>query len=154
VTDAHAETPQTDIRIAGRNPQDWESQRDWLAHLYPDFLSWHRNWNFNSLKPGFWNWLYLFFMDASVRHWAAYKRDQFQSALAWIPEGRGESLFAAIGEGSDPSALTALLVQARRDLFRLYPRIALEFPAGEFDSAIQAAGFTATRTLVWMQATS
>ena len=67
-----------------------------------------------------------------------------EAALAWIPYGRGESLFAATGERSDPDALTALLLQARRELSRSYPNIALEFPAGEFDQAIQAAGFQIT----------
>jgi hypothetical protein len=50
--------------------------------------------------------------------------------------------------------LTSLLLQARRELTRSYPTLALEFPAGEFDNAIQAAGFKSLRTLIWMQATS
>ena len=77
-----------------------------------------------------------------------------EAVLAWIPYGRGESLFAATGEGSDPVALTVLLLQARRELFHSYPNISLEFPVGEFDNAIQAAGFKPLRTLIWMQATS
>jgi ribosomal protein S18 acetylase RimI-like enzyme len=126
-TDSYAPTLQTDIAITSRHPNDWQTQLNWLLRLYPDFLSWHRNWVFTSLRPGFWNWLYLLF---------------------------GESLFAATGERSDPDALTALLLQARRELSRSYPNIALEFPAGEFDNAIQAAGFKSLRTLIWMQATS
>jgi hypothetical protein len=34
-----------------------------------------------------------------------------------------------------------------------YPKIAMEFPSTEFDSAIVAAGFKSLRTLIWMQAT-
>jgi ribosomal protein S18 acetylase RimI-like enzyme len=152
-TDAHADLLQADILVTKRNPRDWETQRGWLARLYPDFLSWHRNWNFASLKPGLWNWLYLLFIDMNVHQWAAYKQDDLHAALAWIPEGRGDSLFAAISEGSDPIALTTLLSQARRDLFNHYPKISLDFPASRFDSAIQAAGFKSTRTLIWMQTT-
>ena len=63
-------------------------------------------------------------------------------------------LFAATGERSDPEALTALLIQARRDLHYSYPSISLEFPVSEFDDAIHAAGFKPLRTLIWMQATS
>jgi hypothetical protein len=117
-------------------------------------LGWHRNWSFNSLRPGLWNWLYLLFIDMNVKQWAAVKNNEMEAALAWIPYGRGESLFAATGERSNPDALTVLLLQARRELSHSYPNIALEFPAGEFDNAIQAAGFKSLRTLIWMQATS
>lgn len=152
-TDLHAATLQTDISIAGRNPANWQTQLNWLTRLYPDRLAWHRNWSFNSLRPGLWNWLYLFFVDINVRQWTAIKGNQMEAALAWIPYGRGESLFAAAGERSDPDALTLLLLQARRELSHLYPNITLDFPAGEFEKAIRAAGFKSIRTLIWMQAT-
>ncbi len=118
VTDFHAPSLNTDIAITTRHPRDWPTQLNWLSRLYPDALAWHRNWNFNSLRPGFWNWLYLTFVDMNVRQWSAVRKDQLEAALAWIPYGRGESLFAATGERSDPEALTALLLQARRDLAR------------------------------------
>jgi ribosomal protein S18 acetylase RimI-like enzyme len=162
-TDPHAQNLQTDFVITGRNPNDWQTQLNWLSRLYPDPLAWHRNWTFNSLRPGLWNWLYLLFVDINIRQWAAVKKSHpstgsasgtMETALAWIPYGRGEALFAATGEGSDPDALTALLIQARRDLSHSYSNIALEFPTGDFDNAIQAAGFKPLRTLIWMQATS
>lgn len=88
-TDSHATTLQTKFIVASRNPRDWETQRQWLARLYPDLLSWHRNWSFDSLRPGFWNWIYLLFIDANVRQWSAIKDDKMEAALAWIPYGRG-----------------------------------------------------------------
>jgi ribosomal protein S18 acetylase RimI-like enzyme len=153
-TDTHAPTLQTNMSISVRRPNDWPTQLNWLSRLYPDPLSWHRNWKFNALRPGPWNFLYLLFVDMNIQQWEAVKDNRMEAALAWIPSGRGESLFAATGEGSDPDALTVLLLQARRELFPSYPNIALEFPAGGFDNAIQSAGFKALRTLIWMQATS
>lgn len=156
-TDSHAPTLPTDITITGRNPSDWPTQLNWLSRLYPDTLAWHRNWTFASLRPGLWNWLYLLFVDLNIRQWAAVKKNgsgTMEAALSWIPYGRGEALFAATGEGSDPDALTALLIQARRELAHSYSTIAFEFPSGDFDKAIQAAGFKPLRTLIWMQATS
>lgn len=153
-TDSYAPTLQTDISITNRDPNDWPTQLNWLSRLYPDLLNWHRNWSFTPLRPGLWNWLYLLFWDMNIKQWAAVKNNEMEAALAWIPYGRGESLFAATGERSDPDALTSLLLQARRELTRAYPTLALEFPAGEFDQAIQAAGFKSLRTLIWMQATS
>lgn len=152
-TDPRAPILQTDIVLTNRHPRDWQTQLNWLSRLYPDLLAWHRNWGFASLRPGFWNWLYLLFIDMNIRQWTAARKDQMEAALSWIPNGRGESLFAAAGERSDPEALTALLLQARRDLTNLYPKIELEFPSSQFDGAIQSAGFRAMRTLIWMQAT-
>ncbi|MBP6179572.1 MAG: GNAT family N-acetyltransferase [Anaerolineales bacterium] len=153
-TDSHAPNLQTDIKVTGRRSNDWQTQWLWLSKYYPELLSWHRKWNFNFLRPGFLNWMYLLFVDINVRQWTGLRKDQMEAALAWIPYGGGEALFAAAGERSDPDALTALLLHARRELAHFYPNITLEFPAGEFSNAIQAAGFKPLRTLIWMQATS
>ncbi|MBK7451362.1 MAG: GNAT family N-acetyltransferase [Anaerolineales bacterium] len=152
-TDPRLDKLETDIAITSRQPRFWLTQNKWLSRLYPDALGWHANWNFSTLKPGFLNWMYLMFIDVNVRQWAATRKDSLLATLSWIPNGRGDGLFAAAGERSDPEALTALLLHARRDLHYSYPHIALEFPAGLFDDAIQAAGFKSLRTLIWMQAT-
>ncbi len=154
-TDSYAQPLETDIAIIGRHPSYWQTQLNWLSRLYPSALSWHRDWDINSLRPGFWNWFYLMFVDISIRQWAAVRAgNDLQATLSWIPTGRGESLFAAAGERSAPEALTALLIQARREIHQQYPHIVLEFPVSYFDGAIAAAGFKPLRTLIWMQATS
>jgi ribosomal protein S18 acetylase RimI-like enzyme len=152
-TDLHAPRLESDIAVTGRHPLFWETQRHWLSRLYPDFLAWHRNWNFNSLRPGLWTWFYLLFVDMNIRQWAAVRGDELLATLAWIPSEGGDSLFAGAGEGCDPEALTGLLLRARRDLYHLHPKISMDFPAGIFDDAIRAAGFDPARTLIWMQAT-
>jgi GNAT superfamily N-acetyltransferase len=151
--DAHAMPPQNDVSISTRDPRWWPLQQKWLARLYPDALAWHRSWSFTALRPGLWNWLYLLFVDMNIRQWAALKRGQLEATLAWVPSGRGESLFLAAGPRSDPGALSALLIYARRTLSH-QRYLSLEFPAGEYDAAIREAGFQPQRTLIWMQATS
>ncbi len=156
-TDSQAQAAPAHILVGGRNPNDWQTQLNWLSQNYPDALVWHRNWTFAALRPGLWNWLYLLFVDINIRQWSAAKQEspaKMEAALAWIPYGRGETLFAAAGTESDPSAVTALLLQARRELAHSYAKIMLEFPTGRFDAAIQAAGFAPIRTLIWMEATS
>jgi len=158
-TDANLERIKTDIAITNRHPRFWQTQLNWLSRLYPDEMGWHANWNLSTLKPGLINWLYLMFIDLNIRQWAAVRPssnsgDNLLATLSWIPNGRGEGLFAAAGERSDPEALTALLIQARRDLYRAHPNVLFDFPAGLFDEAITAAGFKIRRTLIWMQATS
>lgn len=149
--DSNALQLKTGISITNRHPRWWPLQQNWLSRLYPDLLAWHRDWGFKALRPGLSNWLYLLFVDINVRQWAAVKGNRLEAVLSWIPSWRAESLYAAAGLGSDPEALTALLLHARRVLSH-QRYLSLEFPAGDFDQAIQNAGFRSLRTLIWMQA--
>jgi hypothetical protein len=149
--DPHAPQLQTDITITRPHPRWWPLQQKWLARLYPDLLAWHRNWGFNALRPGLWNWFYLLFVDMNIRQWVAVKGERVEAMLSWIPSGQGESLYAAAGSGSRPEALTVLLIHARRVMSH-QRYISIEIPSGEFDQAIQNAGFKSLRTLIWMKA--
>jgi GNAT superfamily N-acetyltransferase len=143
--------PHTDIQIIPRHARFWSLQQDWLRRLYPDVLNWYHSWNFTALRPGIMNWLYLLFVDYSIKQWAAVSGDDLLATLSWMPQGsRSESLLAATGEGSDPEALTQLLIHARRTLSNA--RLSLDFPAGEMTEAIAEAGFKPRRTLIWMRA--
>ncbi len=141
----------TDIRITNRHSYWWPIQQKWLSRLYPNLLAWHRDWGFQALRPGLSNWLYLFFVSINVRQWAAVKSNRLEAVLSWIPSWRAESLYAAVGSGSDPEALTVLLLHARHVLSH-HRYLSLEFPASDFDQAIQKADFRALRTLIWMEA--
>ena len=141
----------TDIEIVPRHAHFWSLQEPWLHRLYPDTLTWYHSWNFVPLRPGLMNWLYLLFVDYSIKQWAAVRCNQLQATLTWMPHGsRSESLFAATDETSDPEALTQLLIHARRALSN--SRLSLDFPAGEMTEAIMEAGFKPRRTLMWMKA--
>jgi len=143
---------ETDLKIVPRHPGFWSLQQGWLRRLYPDALDWYHSWNINALRPGLWNWFYLLFVDFNIRQWAAVRGEKLQATLTWMPQGgRSESLYAAIGSGSDAEALTALLVHARRTI-TYQPQLTMEYPAGEMTEAIAAAGFKERRTLLWMRA--
>jgi hypothetical protein len=145
-------SPDTDITIVPRHPRFWTLQQIWLQRLYPQALSWYQSWNINSLRPGLWNWIYLLFIDFSVKQWAAVRNDELLATLTWLPQGgRSESLFAATGSAQGSrDALTSLLIHARRTI-TYPPYLTLDYPAGEMMEAIRAAGFTPRRTLLWMQ---
>jgi ribosomal protein S18 acetylase RimI-like enzyme len=145
--------PDSDIEITLRHPRFWPLQQDWLRRLYPKELSWYQSWNTNALRPGFWNWFYLLFIDFNIRQWAAVRKEELLATLAWIPQGgRAESLFAATAPGSlSGEALTSLLIHARRSI-TYPPSLSFDFPADELVDAIQAAGFQPRRTLLWMRA--
>ena len=98
------------------------------------------------------NWLYMLFMDFNIKQWAAVRGDDLLATLTWMPQGgRTEALYGAAGTGSDPEALTQLLIHVRRALSNR-STLALDYPAGEMLDAIQAAGFKPRRTLIWMRA--
>jgi ribosomal protein S18 acetylase RimI-like enzyme len=144
--------PRTDIYITARHPRFWLTQQQWISRLYPDPLNWYHSWSFGALRPGFWNWFYKMFVDFNIKQWAAVRNDKLLATLTWMPQGsRSESLYAAVAESPDAEALTHLLLHARRSLSN-HSSLSLDYPAGQLVDAIQAAGFRARRTLLWMRA--
>jgi ribosomal protein S18 acetylase RimI-like enzyme len=147
----HSSYPDTDIKIVSRQARFWSLQQEWLRRLYPDSLTWYHSWNLTALRPGFWNWVYLLFVDFNIKQWAAVRNDELLATLTWVPQGgRSESLYAATGIGSDPEALITLLAHALRTII-YSPRLTLDYPAGEMTEAISEAGFKPQRTLLWMR---
>jgi ribosomal protein S18 acetylase RimI-like enzyme len=146
------------ITIGPRHPRFWPLQLSWLRRIYPEHLSWYHSWNLNTPRPGFWNSLYLFFIDFQLKQWAAVRGDALLATLTWMPQGgRAEPLYAAVpdltpsgDEALYGEALTRLLIQARHAMSH-GGTISLDFPAGEMSEAIRAAGFVPRRTLVWMR---
>jgi hypothetical protein len=151
--DASVESNIAGLNITNRPPQHWAQQRAWLQLVYPESLAWYRSWNFSALQPGLWNWLYKVFMDLNIRQWSAAweSKGQTEAVLAWIPSGsEPNGLWLAARPNPSSEAITALLLHARSALSR-YPTLSLDYPGGELEQAIGAAGFTPLRTLVWMQ---
>ena len=144
--------PNSNIQIVPRQPRFWPLQQDWLQHIYPRELAWYQAWNVRALRPGFWNWFYLVFIDFNIKQWAAVRGDELLATLTWMPNGgRAESLFAASGSNTaSPEALSLLLLHARRTI-TYPPHLTLDFPADEMVDAIRAAGYTPRRTLLWMR---
>jgi ribosomal protein S18 acetylase RimI-like enzyme len=137
--------------VTKRYSRFWSQQLAWLNQLHPEELSWYHSLNWNSLKPGLWNWLYRAFVEFDLRQWAVQKDGQLQGVLALMPTLRGTPLWLACDPNADPESITTLLVQAYRDL-RQHQNLKLEHPASLQEEAIQAAGFENARTLIWMRA--
>jgi len=136
--------------VTKRHPQFWPQQLAWLNRLHPEYLSWYRPFHWTSLKPGLWNWFYRLFIEFDLQQWAVQKNGVLQGVLAWLPSGHSSSLWLACASNADSDSITRLLQQAHRDL-TYRQGLALEHPAGLQEDAIQAAGFYASRTLIWMR---
>lgn len=135
--------------LTKRHSRFWPQQLAWLNQSHPEELLWYRSMNWNSLKPGLWNWLYRVFVEFDLRQWAVQKDGHLQGVLAWMPTTRNSLLWLACDPDSDSESITILLRRAYRELgYR--QNLKLEHPAGLQEQAIQAAGFSLSRTLIWM----
>ena len=144
--------PPEGVIVTRINPRDWPLQREWLKRLHPDELSWYAHWDWNTLGPGPWKWLYRAFLDSANRQWAARRNGRLLATVSWIPSMRAVNmLWMAVEPHGEPAAVRAMLEIARRDLAH-YRRLTVEYPQGEMASAIESAGFNAFRTLIWMHA--
>ena len=136
--------------VTRRHSHFWPQQLAWLNQLHPEELGWYRPFNWNSLKPGLWNWFYRLFIEFDLQQWAVQKNGRLQGILAWMPTTHSSSLWLACNPDADSESITSLLLSAHRDLIHRHS-LALEHPAGLQEQAIQAAGFNASRTLIWMR---
>jgi ribosomal protein S18 acetylase RimI-like enzyme len=139
------------INLSRRSSRDWPRQETWLRRIYPDLLTWYQPMPWRSLRPGILPALWRFFMEEDIRHWSVRTNGSLSALLSLqaIP-GQNGRLWAAIPPEGSEHALTALLLHARRAL-TWQRTISLDFPAGEYSAAIEAAGFYPHRTLLWMK---
>ena len=139
------------IIVTKRLARDWPIQETWLRRLHPDLLAWYQPMPWTSLRPGIGPALYRFMSDYDVRHWVA-RTDSLPSAVAsWqAMMGRNNRLWVAVPPQGGEEVLTALLLHVRHALY-WREKISLEFPAGQYNASIEAAGFHPQRTLLWMK---
>ena len=131
-------------------PRDWEIQRTWLHEAYPPEVSWHMPYQTNALHPGLLGSFFRFFFSFYITQWAALRESSLLGAAAWqAMGGPANYLWLAAPPDVDENVVHALLVHARRHIPSQRP-LTLDYPAGQFSSAIQKAGFEAQQTLIWM----
>jgi len=154
----HAQTGQAlpavdgKIAVSPRYDRDWPLQSHWLDGLYPELMNWYQTLPRNLLRPGLAPALYRFFVDLDTRHWSAYAGGELAGALTWQPvSGAADRLWVAAPPMGGEAAVTTLLVTALRSL-SWRQALSLDFPAQVYPAAVEAAGFRAYRTLLWMQA--
>jgi len=149
--DRNASADGLGITIARRSSCDWPLQETWLRRLYPDLLAWYYPMPWVPLRPGIGPAFYRFMMDYNVSQWVARIDKNPSAVLSWqAMSGNSDRLWAAVPPEGSERALTALLLNARRDL-SWRQTLTLDFPAGQHNASIDAAGFRPYRTLLWMK---
>lgn len=143
------DNPGTEIR--SRSTAYWNLQRKWLERIYPEELSWYQPMPWISFRPGILAGISRFLMESDSRTWTAVSSAGLVGAVSWISNfGKSQPLWAAFPEELDNGTLTKLLLHVRRSLAG-HESLSLDLPGGLAEEAVQAAGFQARRTLIWMK---
>ncbi|MBX3047425.1 MAG: GNAT family N-acetyltransferase [Anaerolineales bacterium] len=138
-------------RVRKRQPQDWSRQQAWLDNIYPRDLRWQLPLKMNALRPGWQAQLQRLFGTPRSLHWSALDGDGLRATLSWQSSTlEADRLWLAADPLDAQPPLAQLLAAASRQL-RRDRKLALNYPAGLAHEAMQAAGFSALRTLIWMR---
>lgn len=143
--------PQTGVHFVTPRLRHWKLQRDWLRVAYPPQFAWHLAIDFNLLRPGLLGILWGLINHAHIVQWSMLRDKHLLGVVTWkASAGASDQLFLAAPLESDEDMIYALLVHALQRIPSTRP-VSLDYPAGQFSGAIQAAGFIARQTLIWMQ---
>ena len=139
--------------ITPRTAHFWEAQNTWLNRSYPAEITWYKMPDWQIFKPGLKYWLYRFFVEGNIRQWAVQKDGELQAVLTWIgTHTRRAPLWLATAPQANAESLSDLLLHVRLHLKSRKQVLTIDYPAGEFTTAFEQAGFIARRTLLWMRA--
>jgi GNAT superfamily N-acetyltransferase len=150
--DQNASLDGLDIPITRRSGRDWPVQAGWLQRSYPEMTTWYQPMPWQSLRPGPGAIIYRLMLDYDVRHWVARNGNGSPSAvLSWqAMAGMNDRLWVSAPPQGSERALTALLLNVRH-ILPWRQTLMLDYPAGEYQTALEVAGFQAHRTLLWMK---
>lgn len=93
----------------------------------------------------------------SFQQWSAYQNGQWIGSLSWQSSyAQADWLWLAASPESRSRAAAALLPGAIQDLrsgkrISINRKLAINFPAGDSQTALEAAGFNQHQTLIWMK---
>ena len=144
--------PKNSIKSVSGVVRFWEKENRWLNRAYPKEIRWYRTPDLRNFKPGIRHRLYRLFVEYDLRQWTIQKDGEFQAALFWMRTyTRHAPIWLAVSPQADSESVTKLLLYARHKLSAPRRTLTLDYPADQLTTAIEGAGFTPRRTLLWMR---
>lgn len=141
----------TDIKIVSARSRHWEGQRYGLIRNYPPELSWHMSFEVDLFNPGITGSIRRIIRQAYIQQWSALRGKEWLGSISWqFSPGYTNLLWLSAPPQADAQVTRDLLLYARQNTSSKRP-LALDYPAGQFDAAIQSAGFRCHQTLIWME---
>ena len=136
--------------VRKRRAADWKPQRKWLEDNYPPQVRWQLPLDTGLLQPGLLSALQRGFSDRRIEQWSAEHNGKLLGVLSWQSSSlEADRLWLAASMKNEDEAIASLMPHAHAHL-RPERNIALNYPSGRAVKALQEAGFTAARTLIWM----
>lgn len=138
-------------RVTLRRSHHWPDQNLWLDKNYPPALRWYFPIKLTSMRPGLWGWIYCFFNEIDVRHWAVENGQELLGVLSWQRTRRyADQVWLAASSEHEDLVLKSVLPYLRREQ-QLNRPIVLDYPHNRAISTLREAGFEPTSTLIWME---
>jgi ribosomal protein S18 acetylase RimI-like enzyme len=143
--------PPPGMHFINPDSRRWPVYQPWLQHSYPQELAWHIPFHAGALNPGWQGTFSRFIYNTYVQQWGLLHGERLLGVAIWqSTTARANWLWLAAPQTADEAAMLALLVYVRRHAPTQRPLV-LDYPAHRFDPAIEAAGFAAQQTLIWME---
>ena len=148
-----SENYQNEIKVKTRPVKHWELQKKWLEEAYPQTIRWYLPLKEWFVRGGILGLLAQFFLEGPwTKQWSAIRpTGELMGVLSWQSTTTFEDrLWLAAPPGGEELAVKAFFpFLAHAENFSRSLR--LDYPAGQAVSSLKQAGFTPTRTLIWMK---
>lgn len=139
------------LTFSPRKKGHWPLQKEYLENAYPTGIRWNLPVNFSRFTPGILQHVSNLLDGFHLRHWAIGDKNQLCGIITWQKsDSYANNLWLAISEKDEGRVLPIGLVKACKRLSPRHP-LSIDYPAGRFKSEFEALGFTAFRTLIWME---
>lgn len=138
------------VTVRERRPEDWSAQTRWLKATYPEDVVWQLPLDLKLLQPGWRGAMERAFSERRVAQWSVERDGELLGVLSWQSSSlEADRLWLAAAPEHEDEGIVELL---QSTLEELQPgrSLALNYPAGRAANALEASGFQAVRTLIWM----
>ena len=147
------DNPSTNVKITGREKEDWPQQKLWLDSLYPKEIHWNIPIRVERMEPTLANWLNRLMYAEFQRSWSV-RRDSKLLGVVTVDhssESHDYCWLATSPIWEDEVIRSVFPVITHKVLFP--KRLAVNYPAGRAREAFEAVGMRELNTLLWMKHT-
>ncbi len=144
---------QQEAIIRVRPFRHWELQKKWLERVYPKAIHWYFPFKLWYMRGSMWGLLAQFLLEIpQIKQWSAIQATgELEGVLTWqSTSGYADRLWLAAPPRRVGAALRAFFPSLTH--LREFRRpLRLNYPAGRAVPHLKRAGFSSTRTLIWMK---